>query len=175
MRAVSVYDGERLAFRLDYGDKDVGVTKFAVRPDGQDVFTVVNLVAYEPDYIIRRTFNFTASEVDRLVFRSHELRDESEMNESMLPGIEQAQSLIAQECDALKEFLLAKNKAYGNSVFSKARVFKDSTPAQRIQARIEDKLNRLECGTEYPGDDTLLDLTGYIILYRIVKRVEEGG
>jgi len=39
----------------------------------------------------------------------------------------------------------------------------------QIDCRIDDKLSRLARGSEFPGDDTVLDLAGYLILRRIVS------
>ncbi|MBF9653891.1 hypothetical protein IAI21_11070, partial [Streptococcus pseudopneumoniae] len=62
-----------------------------------------------------------------------------------------------------------KNRAYGNSASEPCRIFaKRVDPLAQIDCRIDDKLNRLMRGSEYPGDDTVLDLAGYLVLRRIV-------
>jgi len=77
---------------------------------------------------------------------------------------------ITAECDALKAMLLEKNAAYGNSVFAPVGIFSRLPVRERLLVRIEDKLSRLRGGTEFPGDDTIKDLIGYLILYRIAAR-----
>jgi hypothetical protein len=37
-------------------------------------------------------------------------------------------------------------------------------------SRIDDKLNRLMKGTEYPGDNDIDDLIGYLVLLKIAKQ-----
>jgi len=81
---------------------------------------------------------------------------------------------IIKVCDDLKELLLAKNKEYGDSVTKPLRVFGSSTALEGLCTRIDDKINRIYQGEEYPGDDTVDDLIGYLILYKIVKDQEES-
>jgi len=77
--------------------------------------------------------------------------------------------LIADECDALKAMLLAKNIAYGNSALDPIRVFSRASNVEQILVRIDDKLSRLAHGSA-AGEDVTLDLLGYIILLRIALR-----
>ena len=65
---------------------------------------------------------------------------------------------------------MKKNKAYGNSAAEPVGIFaKRLDTLAQIDTRIDDKLNRLMKGSEYPGDDTIKDLAGYLILRMIVK------
>lgn len=79
--------------------------------------------------------------------------------------------LIENKCDEIKQFLLDKNKSYGNSALEPINIFSKNKAIEQIAVRIDDKLNRLKKGSEYPGDDTVKDLTGYLILYMIVNEV----
>lgn len=63
--------------------------------------------------------------------------------------------------------LLAKNAAYGDSALSPLRVFSSADTAEQLRVRIDDKLSRLARGSEFAGDDTVLDLIGYLILLRV--------
>lgn len=74
---------------------------------------------------------------------------------------------ILKECYNLAEFLIQKNIAYGDSALKPIQIFSKTTAKEQIAIRIDDKLNRLTNGGEYPGDDTILDLIGYLVLYRI--------
>ena len=76
---------------------------------------------------------------------------------------------IAEECDALKAMLLAKNKAYGSSGLSPVRIFAKSDTVEQIRVRIDDKLSRLMRGSA-AGEDVVLDLLGYLILLRIATK-----
>lgn len=68
-------------------------------------------------------------------------------------------------CDDIKALLLEKNASYGNSAFEPIGIMsKGLTAEQQICVRIDDKLSRLQRGSEYPGDDTMRDLAGYLLL-----------
>lgn len=76
---------------------------------------------------------------------------------------------IRAKCQELADFLVGKNAAYGNSAADPINIFaKGLDPLQNIDIRIDDKLNRLSKGSEYLGDDTVKDLTGYLILRMII-------
>lgn len=82
---------------------------------------------------------------------------------------------ILRECHEIADFLVEKNKAYGDSVSSPIGIFaSDEDPIVALNVRIDDKLSRIKRGNEYPGDDTILDLIGYLILLRILRRDPDG-
>lgn len=66
--------------------------------------------------------------------------------------------------------LLDKNIAYGNSALNPIGIFSKTGANDQIDVRIDDKLNRLKNGKEYPGDDTILDLVGYLILKLVARK-----
>lgn len=73
--------------------------------------------------------------------------------------------------------LIDKNISYGNSALNPQRVFSKAAPDEQIKVRLDDKLNRMIQGKEYPGDNDLLDLAGYLILligYQENNRTENG-
>ena len=80
-------------------------------------------------------------------------------------------ALIAKQCDDLKAFLLAKNKAYGNSAFEPSGVFSKLSAREGLLIRIDDKIKRIRNGNAYPGDDDVKDLTGYLILLMVIDNV----
>ena len=86
-------------------------------------------------------------------------------------SIEQSQRLIAEECDRLKELLLSKNRNYGNSALAPKRLLSTASPVEGILIRIDDKLNRLIQG-DAADEDVELDLTGYLILLMVARRLE---
>jgi len=77
-------------------------------------------------------------------------------------------------CKDIAEMLVEKNKAYGNSVLDPVRVFSDADPCEQIRVRIDDKLSRIQRGREYPGDDTIKDLVGYLVILMIAKKAPAG-
>ncbi len=77
-------------------------------------------------------------------------------------------------CNRIADFLVEKNRAYGNSAAEPAGIFaKRLDNLAQIDVRIDDKLNRLAKGSEYPGDDTVKDLAGYLILRMVVVEMGE--
>lgn len=77
-----------------------------------------------------------------------------------------AAELIAEECDRIKAMLIEKNLAYGNSALNPLRLFSKGDASEQLRVRIDDKLSRIQRGSE-AGEDTVLDLIGYLILYRL--------
>jgi len=67
----------------------------------------------------------------------------------------------------IREFLIEKNKAYGNSALNPIRIFSKADTKEQLNVRLDDKLSRLCRGKEYPGDDDELDILGYLILKRM--------
>ena len=77
---------------------------------------------------------------------------------------------IMKECVDIGNMLKEKNKAYGNSVFEPINIFAKNDWENQVNVRIDDKLSRIARGSEYPSDDTILDLIGYLILLRVGKK-----
>lgn len=75
---------------------------------------------------------------------------------------------ITRECAAIRDLLLAKNLAYGDSALDPVRIFSQADPVEQILVRIDDKLSRLGRG-KAAGEDVEQDLLGYLVLLRIAK------
>ena len=78
---------------------------------------------------------------------------------------------IAAVCNDLRDLLLAKNKAYGNSALDPVRIFSKADPIEQLNVRIDDKLSRLVRGQD-AGEDVELDLLGYLVLKQVAKRLK---
>jgi hypothetical protein len=85
------------------------------------------------------------------------------------------QAAIAQVCDDVKRVLLEKNCAYGNSALDPLRIFSRADPVEQLNIRIDDKLSRIARGHEFAGDDTELDLIGYLVLRRVARTLAAPG
>ena len=73
--------------------------------------------------------------------------------------------------------LLEKNRAYGDTANDPPQIFSKLSPKEGILARIDDKLSRIKSvGLNDQTEDTLLDLIGYLILYRVQckKDIQNG-
>lgn len=90
----------------------------------------------------------------------------------LLAATERAPSgeAIVEECVSLAEVLCAKNAAYGDSATRPLRVFSRASPEEQLLVRIDDKLSRLARGELADREDVVLDLLGYLILLRVVRR-----
>lgn len=81
---------------------------------------------------------------------------------------------IEKVCDDVKAMLLDKNSKYGNSVLEPINVFFKGPALDGIRVRIDDKLKRMQemmTTSVAPDEDTMLDLIGYLILYRVGKEL----
>jgi len=82
-------------------------------------------------------------------------------------------SKIKSRCKQLEELLLSKNEKYGDAALEPLNVFSKANSVSSIKARIDDKLKRIQnSGLIDHDEDTLLDLTGYLILLMIAKENE---
>jgi hypothetical protein len=81
---------------------------------------------------------------------------------------------ITRECNAIRDLLLAKNAAYGDSALDPVRVFSKASSVEQILVRIDDKLSRLSRGSA-AGEDVEQDLLGYLVLLRIARKRAAGA
>lgn len=82
---------------------------------------------------------------------------------------ERAAEAIREVTDEIRDLLLKKNASYGNSVFDPLRVFSKAALIEQINVRIDDKLSRIARG-DHIGEDTVLDLIGYLVIRRIAEK-----
>lgn len=73
--------------------------------------------------------------------------------------------------DNIKILLLEKNASYGNSALEPINAFSKASSAESIRIRIDDKINRMIRGnmTMENEKDTIIDLTGYLVLLSIAE------
>ena len=82
---------------------------------------------------------------------------------------------IKQVSEEVTELLLRKNKAYGDTANKPPKIFSKLSAKEGILARIDDKLSRIKTvGLNDETEDTMLDLIGYLILYRVQVKKEES-
>lgn len=73
-------------------------------------------------------------------------------------------------CREMAQFLIEKNRAYGNSALDPVRIFSKSDNIEQLMVRIDDKLSRFARGREFPGDNDVDDLLGYLVLLKVARR-----
>ena len=76
---------------------------------------------------------------------------------------------ITDTCDQIKNLLLQKNEAYGDSALNPIRIFSSADSTEQIKVRIDDKLSRLKRGAA-AGEDVITDLIGYLVLLKIANK-----
>ncbi len=76
---------------------------------------------------------------------------------------------ISEVCEEMSRLLIDKNRSYGNSALDPVRIFSKSDEKEQIRVRIDDKLSRFSRGGEYPGDNDIDDLIGYLVLLKIAN------
>jgi hypothetical protein len=80
---------------------------------------------------------------------------------------------IEDECEELRIMLMEKNQKYGDSAINPIRFFSKANSVEQIKVRIDDKLNRLVNQQDNEDEDVIKDLLGYLVLYRVAKRIQE--
>jgi len=81
----------------------------------------------------------------------------------------QTEQDIERVANQVKDMLVAKNRSYGDSALYPTRVFSKSDNVEQILVRIDDKLSRIQNGHDWPGDNDIDDLIGYLVLLKIAK------
>lgn len=89
--------------------------------------------------------------------------------EEDLPSFERN---VRRITDQIADLLIAKNKAYGDSALNPIRVFSKSNRIEQLNVRIDDKISRIQRGTDFEDEDTVRDLAGYLVLRLIAEESE---
>lgn len=75
---------------------------------------------------------------------------------------------IVEVADGVRDLLLEKNEAYGDSALNPANIFSQGNAVDSLCARIDDKLMRIKSrGITDETEDTIQDLIGYLILLKV--------
>lgn len=95
----------------------------------------------------------------------------TQLHPQIPPEQQRVESEITNECANLAALLISKNRQYGNSALNPLRVFSRAPSTEQILVRIDDKLSRIRTGAHSTDqEDTVLDLLGYLILYRLALK-----
>jgi len=75
---------------------------------------------------------------------------------------------IKRIANGVRDLLLEKNAAYGDSALKPANIFAKGSAVENLACRIDDKLMRIKNrGITGDTEDTIQDLIGYLILLKI--------
>ena len=77
---------------------------------------------------------------------------------------------IKEECDYIREILLAKQRQYGD-INAYESFFSKLSPIERLRISADDKISRLQSAQGDEDEDVEQDLIGYLILLRVARRV----
>ena len=96
--------------------------------------------------------------------------------EPSAPAVMTTAERIEQKCADIRDMLQGKNALYGDSALKPARIFSKASSTEQLLVRIDDKISRLQQGTIEPweGEDTVLDLVGYLVMLLISRDIEKG-
>jgi hypothetical protein len=81
----------------------------------------------------------------------------------------QTENSIERVVTEVKDMLVAKNRSYGDSALYPTRIFSKADTVEQLLVRIDDKLSRIQNGHDWPGDNEIDDMIGYLILLKIAK------
>ena len=76
------------------------------------------------------------------------------------------QKMIRCICENLADFLVEKNKMYGDSALKPRQTFYKGDVKNSILIRLDDKLNRIQNAKQIKKNDCL-DLAGYLVLLMV--------
>lgn len=76
---------------------------------------------------------------------------------------------VKRTLDGIEKLLIEKNSNYGDSALNPLRIFSKADSIEQIKVRIDDKLSRLSRGEKTINEDTVNDLLGYFVLYKIAE------
>jgi hypothetical protein len=78
------------------------------------------------------------------------------------------QKKITEVSNQVRDLLISKNEAYGDSALNPANIFSQGNAIDSLCARIDDKLMRIKSrGITDETEDTIQDLIGYLILLKV--------
>ena len=113
--------------------------------------------------------SYMSTAPNKPILKDHGYKSIDDAYDKMAPK-NQVEREIVTICNELQDLLIEKNRAYGNSALEPNRIFAKSDALEQLRVRIDDKLNRIMKGTDYPGEDTVDDLLGYLVLLKVAQR-----
>ena len=94
---------------------------------------------------------------------------------AQVPEVKQSDfsKALTKTLEEIGTMLLSKNASYGNAALEPLRIFSKADSVEQLKVRIDDKLSRLQRGSDI-GEDTVKDLTGYLILFLMARGKNEN-
>ena len=91
----------------------------------------------------------------------------------MIEPENKTEAVICNICEDIADFLIEKNRKYGNSAINPVRVFSTASDIEQLNVRMDDKLSRIRTSKPEDQEDARLDLVGYLILDMVKRRLSE--
>ena len=88
--------------------------------------------------------------------------------------IEEVKETIRNKFDSIRDMVLEKNELYGNAALEPYAVFSNATSAERLRARIDEKISRYRTNREGDQESPLVDLVGSLVLLILAEEEEEN-
>lgn len=88
------------------------------------------------------------------------------------PGNTAFEDNVHRHLNKIANILISKNKAYGDSALNPIRAFSKASRIEQLNVRIDDKISRIQRGTDFEDEDTVRDLIGYLVLRLIAEESE---
>ena len=86
--------------------------------------------------------------------------------------LEATEKLIRRYCDALCDFMIAKNRKYNNSALNPVRFMSKLPADEGIKLRADDKISRFS-SSDKPRRNDVVDIPGYLGLYCIAMWLKD--
>lgn len=87
-------------------------------------------------------------------------------------GISSFEQSVHRVTGKIADLLIAKNKSYGDAALNPVRIFSKASRIEQLNVRIDDKISRIQRGTDFGDEDTVRDLIGYLVLRLIAEESE---
>ena len=94
-------------------------------------------------------------------------------NEDMIQLQNKTEEIIKCVCEDMSDFLIEKNRKYGNSAMNPVRIFSKASDVEQLFVRMDDKLSRIRTSNPEDLEDSILDLAGYMVIYMAKRRLSE--
>lgn len=95
------------------------------------------------------------------------------MSNTPVTDIRDAAVAINDTFNSIRDMVLAKNELYGNAALDPNPVFTNMSAADRLRARIDEKISRYQTNKEGDQESPLVDLVGSLVLLIIAERREK--
>lgn len=93
---------------------------------------------------------------------------------SLSKSKEEVKEAIRNKFDSIRDMVLEKNELYGNAALEPYPVLSNATPAERLRARIDEKISRYRTNKEGDKESPLVDLVGSLVLLILAEEEEEN-